>query len=91
MGYLLAVLAAWALMGLLIALVYRRAGHSTVVFATLGLVLGPLTILLFGDLRDDDDVEPIVVRAGPTHVAEGMRVIVADDENEESTRSASTT
>jgi len=88
MGYVLAVLTAWALIGLLIALVYRRAGHSTVVFATLGLVLGPLTILLFGDLRDDDDVEPIVVRAGPMQVAEGMRVMVAVDENEDSTRSA---
>lgn len=89
MGYVLAVLTVWALIGLLIALVYRRAGHSTVVFATFGLVLGPLTILLFGDLRDDDVAEPIVVRSGEEPTDRGLRVIVAVDENEDSTRSAS--
>jgi len=90
MGYVLAVIAGWALVGLIIALVYRRAGHSTVVFATLGLVLGPLTILLFGDLRDDDDTPAIVVRASPVggQARNGLRVMLAVDENEASTMSA---
>ena len=90
MGYVLAVITAWALVGLFIALVYRRAGHSTVVFATLGLVLGPLTILLFGDLRDDDDTPAIIVRASPVgqQAGSGLRVLLAVDENEASTLSA---
>ena len=88
MGYVLGIIAVWGLVGLLIALIYRRSGHNLIVFATLGLVLGPLTILLFGDLRDADDTPPLIVRRGRDAPGPGLRMLVAVDEHPEGTQSA---
>lgn len=62
---IVAVLAAWVSSGLIVAYVMHRRGHEFRTMAVFGAAFGPLFIGLASTItRDDEEVDPIVLRTG---------------------------
>ncbi len=82
--WVLVVLAAWVLIGLVTAVVMRRRGHSLSAWGALGALMGPLVIpLAISSVRSDApseaEVEPGDAGTGP------VDVLIAVDGSPEST------
>lgn len=87
MIYVVLAIVAWVSIGLGIAVASRRAGHNLAVFATFGVLLGPLSVLFFARAVGQSTVPPHVRRTGASG-AGWIDVLVGVDGSAESTASA---
>jgi len=79
MVYVLIFLLAWAATGVSLALLFRRLGHNFLVFATLGVALGPLVVLLIADSTRRADIVPEVIRRGRENPSGSIDVLIGLD------------
>ena len=91
MIYLLIFLIAWSAIGVSLALAFRRLGHNFLIYATLGVALGPLVLLLIVDATRHGDVAPSRVLRGHRSGPGELDVLIGldgSDEGLESTAAA---
>lgn len=78
-----AVIAAWLLLGIAVSIVLGRRGHDSASWLVLGILLGPLSILLAVDVVRHDEglaVETVTTGSAPAR-AGGMRVLIGYDDS----------
>lgn len=78
-----AVIAVWLLLGVAVSVVLGRRGHDSASWLVLGILLGPLSILLAVDVVRHDEVLAVeLVGEGPVPVrTEGIRVLIGYDDS----------